>query len=402
MRPIQMQNEGPAPHAWIGEALHGLERCHARRHLVALESGTGPRVQVDGRRLLNFSANDYLGLAGDPRLAMAAAEAARRWGTGAGASRLITGTLGLHNQLEARIAALKGAESALLFGTGYQANVGVLQALADEGVVFSDALNHASIVDGCRLARAKVVIYRHGDAAHLAELLQAHRSAQRKLIVSDGLFSMDGDLAPLPALAELALQHEALLVVDDAHGTGVLGGGRGVAHHFGLTAGVHVHVGTFSKAFGSFGAFVACPADTRELLIQRARSLVFTTAPPPPCVGAALKALAIMAREPERLQRLAALAADLRHGLRQAGFQVSEDPTPIVPLILGSRRAALAWSERLWQAGFWVQAIRPPTVPEGTSRLRITLSAGHDAADVGALVQALATLRRELPREEGP
>ena len=401
MSPVQPAANGPDPLAWIDGALDDLERRAARRHLVVLQGRTGPRVQVNGRELLNFSANDYLGLAGDPRLAEAAAEAAQKWGTGAGASRLITGTLGLHCELESRIARLKGSEAALLFGTGYQANVGVLQALADDGVVFSDALNHASIVDGCRLARAQVVVYRHGDAAHLAALLEAHGDTRRKLIVTDGLFSMDGDLAPLPALVTLAGKHNALLMVDDAHGTGVLGGGRGASHHLDVTDGVHVHVGTFSKALGSFGAFVACPAAMRDLLIQRARSLVYTTAPPPPSIGAALKALDIVEQEPERLARLATLGATLRQGLRQAGFEVAEHPTPIVPLILGSRRTALAWSERLWRSGFWVQAIRPPTVPEGTSRLRITVSAGHKSADIEALVAALATLRRELPAQEG-
>ena len=395
-------SHGTGRFAWIDDALVELEERAARRHLVALQGATGARVQVDGRELLNFSANDYLGLAGDPRLAAAAAQGARRWGTGAGASRLVTGTLGLHEQLEGRLAALKGTEAALLFSTGYQANVGTLQALADEGLIFSDALNHASIVDGCRLARARVLIYRHGDADHLAELLAEHRGVRRKLIVTDGVFSMDGDLAPLPALAALAREHDSLLMVDDAHGTGVLANGRGTAHHFGVAGDVDLHVGTFGKALGSFGAFVACSAAMRELLIQRARSLVYTTAPPPPSVNATLAALDIMEQEPERLARLATLTALLRAGLLKAGWRIPQDPTPIVPLILGPPQRALAWSERLWKAGFWAQPIRPPTVPQGTSRLRITVSAAHDKSDIQAFVSALRQLAEQMPTRKIP
>ncbi len=380
---------------WVDQALHELESRDSRRHLVACQSATGTRVVVDGREMISFSSNDYLGLAHHDRLVEAVGATTRRWGSGSGASRLVTGTLDLHEQLERRLAALKETEAALLFSSGYQANVGVLQGLADQGVIFSDALNHASIIDGCRLARADVVIYRHRDLEHLGQLMETHASPPRKLIVTDGMFSMDGDLAPLPGIVQLAQQHGAFVVVDDAHGTGVLGGGRGTPHYLGVADGVDLQVGTFGKALGSFGAFVACSAPVRELLIQRARSLVYSTAPPPPCVGATLAALDLLEAEPERLEALYLRTRALRDGLRSAGFEVSQDPSPIVPVILGSAAAALRWSDLLWQRGIWIRAIRPPTVPAGTSRLRITMSAAHEFDHIEALVEALSELRRQ-------
>ncbi len=381
--------------AWVASDLAALDAAASRRHLTTLEGPCGARVRVAGRDVLNFSSNDYLGLAADRRLAEAASRAARRWGSGAGASRLITGTLGVHRELEERLAALKGAESAVLFSTGYQANLGVLQALMPEGTIFSDRLNHASIVDACRLSRAAKAIYRHADPGHLEELLEARRGAPRRLVVTDGVFSMDGDVAPLPELAHLASSHGALVVVDDAHATGVLGGGRGTAHHCGVDPRDLVQMGTLGKALGSFGAFVACAAPVRDLLVNRARSLIYTTAPPPPAAGAALEALEIMESEPERVERLRENAGRLRAGLRAAGFAVPDDPTPIVPVVLGDNRTTLRWAEALWERGFWVHPIRPPTVAEGTSRLRVTVSSAHEAADLDALCGALAELRAD-------
>ncbi len=381
--------------AWVQTDLGALDATASRRRLRALEGPCGPRVRVEGRELLCFSSNDYLGLAADPRLAEAAARAARRWGTGAGASRLITGTLGLHGELEERLAALKGAEAAVLFSTGYQANQGLLQGLMPEGVICSDAKNHASIVDGCRLSRARTAVYRHADPDHLAELLAEHRDAPRTLVVTDGVFSMDGDLAPLPALAGLAARHGALVAVDDAHATGVVGAGRGTAHHLGVDPAGLVQMGTLGKALGSFGAFVACPRPVRDLLVNRARSLIYTTAPPPPAVGAALAALEILAAEPERLAALDRNARHLRGGLRALGFAVPADPTPIVPLVLGDNQRALAWGRALEERGFWVHPIRPPTVAPGTARLRVAVTATHRPEDLDALLAAVAELAQE-------
>ncbi|MBI5443938.1 MAG: 8-amino-7-oxononanoate synthase [Deltaproteobacteria bacterium] len=382
---------------WVFRDLDGLKAGDSWRSLLQLESPSGPIVRLAGRPLVNLSSNDYLSLAGDPRLAAAAGRACLDWGSGAGASRLISGSLGLHSALEEALAELKGAEACILFSTGYHANLGLLQAIMPEGVIFSDELNHASIVDGCRLSRARVAIYRHRDVGHLAALFREHRSASRKLVVTDGVFSMDGDLAPLPELVELARQEGALLLVDDAHATGVLGEGRGTAAHYGLEGEVDLQMGTLGKALGSFGAFVACPTPLRELLTNRARSLIYTTAPPPPCVGAALEAVRILREEPERLATLAANAARLRRGLRDAGFPALEAPTPIVPLVLGENRRALRWSERLRELGWWAHAIRPPTVPEGTSRLRIAVCAGHTAEQMDGFVEAVARLKREEP-----
>ncbi len=379
---------------WICRELSALKKDALFRCLTETGSATGARVLVDGRELVNFSSNDYLGLANDPRLIKAANDAARRWGVGAGASRLITGTLGIHTQLERKLAELKSTERALLFSTGYQANIGILTTLASEGVILSDELNHSSIVDGCRLARAETVIYRHCDLTDLAEKMEVHSAVPRKLIVTDGVFSMDGDLAPLPGIVELARRHDALVVVDDAHGTGVMAGGRGTAHHFGLAEEVDVHMGTFGKALGSFGAFVASSRAICELLVNRARSLIYTTAPPPPSVGAALSALEVMEEEPERLAKLARNAQQLRTGLRGFGYEVPDHPTPIVPLILGSNEKTLGWGSALLERGFWVHPIRPPTVAEGSARLRITLCATHTSEEVAGLLAALEELAK--------
>jgi len=387
----------PETPAWVIRDLDGLDATQSRRRLTVIDSAPGARIRVEGRELLNFSSNDYLGFADHPALKKAAAEAALRWGAGSTASRLITGTLGIHGELEQRLAALKESESAILFSTGYQANQGILQALMPEGVILSDALNHASIVDGCRLSRAQTLIYRHGDAAHAAELLRAHKDASRKLLITDGLFSMDGDVAPLAALAEVARAEGALLVVDDAHATGVLGGGRGSAHHAGVGDGVHVHMGTLGKALGSFGAFAAASEPIRDLLVNRARALIYTTAPPPSAAGAALAALDLLEARPSPVERLSRLSARLREALRAAGFAVPDAPTPIVPLILGENGRTLAWAAALWREGFWVHPIRPPTVAPGESRLRITVTAAHEEEEIDRLVAALAGLAEKEP-----
>ncbi|MEA2167924.1 MAG: 8-amino-7-oxononanoate synthase [Solirubrobacteraceae bacterium] len=355
----------------IHQRLAEIDAAGLRRRLRLVESPMGPDVLLDGEPVLLLCSNDYLGLAGDPRVREAAAAAAMRWGGGAGSSRLVSGHMTPHAEFEARLAAFKGSEAALLFGSGYLANVGVLSALAPTGTIFSDALNHASIIDGCRLARAQTQVYRHNDVAHLGELLARTAPTHPKLIVTDGVFSMDGDVAPLREIEALAREHGALLVVDDAHGTGAIGpGGRGAVAAAGIRA--DVVVGTLGKALGSYGAYVACDRAMADLLLNTARSFIFSTGLPPASVAAAQAALEILEAEPERPLRLIANADLLR-----AELGLPPAATQIVPLIIGSPEAAVAASERALAGGVFAQAIRPPTVPAGTSRIRAALMATH-------------------------
>lgn len=385
--------ESPAASGWLGELrdeLDELDRRSLRRTILTPRDGQGETLSIDGRELLNLTSNNYLGLATDARVAEAAAAAARAYGASVSASRLLCGSTPLHEELEGRLAALKGQEGALLYSSGYLANLGVLTALAHPGdVIFSDALNHASIIDGCRLSGARAEVYRHGDAGHLAELLAA-TPARRRLIVSETVFSMDGDIAPLPAILELARTHDAVLVLDEAHATGVLGpNGEGSLARFGLVPEGVVIVGTLSKALASAGGFVAASATVIDYLLNRSRPFIFNTALPPASVGAALAALDIVATEPERRARLDALATRLREGLVAAGYPPSDSETAIVPLLLGSADAALAVERRLREAGMLSRAIRPPTVPEGTARIRFNLMATHTAGDVDRILAAV-------------
>ena len=385
--------ESPAASGWLGELrdeLDELDRRSLRRTILTPREGQGETLSIDGRELLNLTSNNYLGLATDPRVAEAAAAAARAYGASVSASRLLCGSTPLHEELEGRLAALKGQEAALLYSSGYLANLGALTALARPGdVIFSDALNHASIIDGCRLSGARTEVYRHGDAAHLAELLAASPS-RRRLIVSETVFSMDGDVAPLPALVELARTHDAVLVLDEAHATGVLGpSGEGALARFGLDPDGIVIVGTLSKALASSGGFVAASSTVIDYLVNRSRPFIFNTALPPASVGAALAALDIVAAEPDRRARLDALASRLREGLVAVGYPPSESETAIVPLLLGSADAALAVERRLREAGILSRAIRPPTVPEGTARIRLNLIATHTAEDVDRVLAAV-------------
>lgn len=367
---------------WIGAELERLAGSGLRRTLRHRTEIAGP--VVGGRR--NFSSNDYLALAGDPRVAEAADAAAKRWGAGAGASRLVTGGTSLHRKLEESLAEWKGAQDAVVFSSGYLANTGTIAALAGPGdVVFSDALNHASIVDGCRLSAATVCVYPHGDAAALEAMLST-TDARRRLIVTDGVFSMDGDAADLPALADLARRYDAMLMVDDAHGCGVLGpDGRGTAAAQGCADAVDVAVGTLSKAFGSAGGYVTGTTELCEWLRNRARGFVFDTALAPPSAGAALEALRISRAEPERRERAVALAKELA-----AGLGVATPAACVVPLLVGDSQAAVSLSADLRDQGFDVVAIRPPSVPPGTARLRLTTTAGHTPADIEQVVAALA------------
>jgi 8-amino-7-oxononanoate synthase len=342
--------------------------------------------------MLAFCGNDYLGLANHPDLAAALQRGADQWGLGSGAAHLVNGHSAAHHALEEELADWLGRPRALLFSTGYMANLGVVSALAGRGVtVLQDRLNHASLLDGAQLAGARLRRYAHADAAACARLAA---DTAPGLIATDGVFSMDGDLAPLPGLARVAADQGAWLMVDDAHGLGVLGReGRGTLDHLGLgTAEVPILMGTLGKAFGSFGAFVAGDEDLIETLIQRARSYIYTTATPPALAEATRASLAIVRRDHWRRERLAALVRRLRDGVRRLGLPLGDSETPIQPLIAGSTARALAWSQALEDAGILVTAIRPPTVPEGTARLRITLSAAHSAEDVDRLLGALAAL----------
>jgi 8-amino-7-oxononanoate synthase len=346
---------------------------------------------VDGRRLRNFCSNDYLGLAGDARIAEALSNGAARWGVGAGAAHLVTGHTAEHHALEEELADFTGREAALLFSTGYMANVGVLGALAGRGeMLLQDRLNHASLIDGARQSGARLLRYRHNDVEEAQRLAAEHESAL-SLLASDGIFSMDGDAAPLAQLAGIAQRAGAWLLVDDAHGLGVLGArGGGLLEQAGLGAdAVPLLVGTLGKAFGSFGAFVAGDREVIELVMQRARSYLFTTALPPAVAAATRAALAIVRAEGWRRERLATLIARFRAGAAARALPLSQSMTAIQPLLVPGAARCVAASEALLQRGFWVSAIRHPTVPAGTERLRVTLSAGHTEAQVDGLLDAL-------------
>ena len=385
----------------IAERLSELERLGLSRRLRMISGPQGPTVLLDGKPVLLLCSNNYLGLADHPRVRAAAADAARRWGVGAGASRLVSGTMTIHRRLEERLADFKRTESCLLFGSGYLANLGVIGALAGaEDVIFSDELNHASIVDGCRLSRAEVVVYRHRDVEHLDWCMRRHGEHRGRLIVTDSVFSMDGDIAPLAHLAELAQIYGARLVVDEAHATGNVGpDGRGAVAAAGLDGEVDVVVGTLGKALGSYGAYACASAEIVEYMINTARPLIFSTAPAPPQVAGALAALELLAERPHRVSRLRANARVLRRALAEEGFPVADSEMHIVPLIAGEERAALRFCQQALELGVFAQAIRPPTVPSGTSRLRLTTMASHTPGELREAATALGTAARRAGLE---
>jgi 8-amino-7-oxononanoate synthase len=387
----------------IAAQLEELRERGLHRRLRLIEGPQGPRVTLDGREVLLLCSNDYLGLAADPRVREAAAEAALRFGAGSGASRLISGNMALHGELEEALAAFKGYERALLFGSGYLANTGTIAALAGPGeVVYSDELNHASIIDGCRLARAETAIYRHNDVAHLESLLR-EAPGRPALIVTDGVFSMDGDVAPLAELLELARRYGARLMVDEAHATGALGpGGRGAVSAAGLSGEIDVVMGTMGKALGSYGAYVCASAETVDYLVNRARPFVFSTAPPPPVVGAARAALGVLESEPERVDQLMANAAVLRGALADEGLLAPASTTQIVPIEIGEAEPTMALTERALERGVFAQGIRPPTVPEGSSRLRFTVMATHEPEELREAAQAVGDAAREIGLLKAP
>ncbi len=377
--------------------LADLAAAGLTRRRRVLESPCGRIAAVDGREMLNFASNDYLGLAGNPEIARALAEGASQWGAGSGASHLVSGHLAPHEALEREIAAFTGFPRALTFSTGYLANLAVTPTLAGRGdAVFADKLNHASLIDAMQLAKAngaEVQRYPHNDVAALERQLAAS-GARNKLIVTDAVFSMDGDLAPLPALFALAERYDAWLVVDDAHGFGVLGAhGQGSLAHFNLPAAPRIMLmGTLGKAAGVGGAFVAGSATAIEYLLQKGRSYIFTTAAPPAIACALSKSLNIIEHGDALRANLFARIAQLRDGLGGLPWRLLPSPTAIQPMVVGDNEAALALATALWERGLWVPAIRPPTVPKGTARLRISVSAAHTEADIARLVGALKEL----------
>jgi len=375
--------------AFAADKLRALEARGLRRRLEVTDRSTWPRAARGGRHLVSFSCNDYLGLAADPRVVAASIDATRRYGAGAGAARLVTGNHPLYAALEERLAALKETQQAVVFGSGYLANVGILPVLAGpRDLVLMDELCHSCLLAGAALSRARVETFRHNDVGHAEERLAALRGAHRHcVLVTEGVFSMDGDVAPLPELADAAARYDAWLMTDDAHALGVIGGGRGSAHAFGAKVDVPLQMGTLSKAVGAYGGYLCTSEPVAELIRNRARSFVYSTGLPPGVVAAAIAALDIIAAEPERG------AAALEHARRfTAALGLPAARSAIVPVVLGSAERSLAASRMLEQHGFLVTAIRPPTVPIGTARLRFAFSAAHRTEDVLAAAEAVAPL----------
>jgi glycine C-acetyltransferase/8-amino-7-oxononanoate synthase len=400
----------------LEQHLNALEDQGLYRRMRLISGPQGARVLLDGKPVLLMCSNNYLGLADHPRVREAAADAARRWGVGSSGSRLISGNMTVHRRLESRLAEFKGTEAALLFGSGYMANAGIIPALSQEGeVIFSDELNHASIVDGCRLSRAETFIYDHNDLEHLAWGLRQARG-RASLIVTDSVFSMDGDIAPLEGIVELAKSHDVRVMVDEAHATGTVGpDGRGVVAALDLTSDIDVIVGTLSKALGAYGAFAACDTQVARYLVNSARSFIYSTAPSPPVVAAAAEALEILIEQPRRVTRLRQNAELFRRELVRRGFDVDEDPgnkgaAHIVPLVIGEPELAMKMSQEALERGVFAQAIRPPTVPDGMSRIRAAVMASHKPDELTAAARVLQKAAiavgfepgKRMPGEFGP
>jgi len=373
------------------------------RRMRLISGPQGPRVLLDGKPVLLLCSNNYLGLADHPRVREAAAAAAMRWGVGAGASRLVSGNMTIHRRLEERLAEFERTPRCVLFGSGYLANAGIVSALAREGdVVFSDQLNHASIVDGCRLAGARTFVYRHRDVEHL-EWGLAEAGGRGSLIVTDGIFSMDGDVAPLAEIVELARRYDARVMVDEAHATGTFGpGGRGTVAAAGLEEEVDLVVGTLGKSLGAYGAYACCDQAMARYLTNTARTLIFSTALPPPVAAAAMAALELLAAQPRLVERVQRNGEILRYALAAEGLDVGPSQTHILPLVIGGAEEAVDASRRALGRGVFAQAIRPPTVPHGSSRIRLAVMASHTKAELRAAARLLGEVARPAvaPAEE--
>lgn len=384
---------------YLKDKLAELEEQGLALHPRTLEGPTGARARFDGRDVINLASNNYLGLANHPRMNAAAAKAAAELGAGSGAVRTIAGTMAMHHELERSFAAFKHAEEALMFQSGFTANAGTVAAILDkEDVIVSDRLNHASIIDGARLSRAEIKVFEHKDAEHADALLaETARPGRRQLLITDGVFSMDGDIAPLPALVEVAERRGAIMMIDDAHASGVLGtGGAGTVDHFGLHGRVDIQVGTLSKAIGVLGGFIAGPHQLIEWLVNRGRPYLFSTSTPPAVTAACLEALAILRDEPERLERLWSNTSMFKAGLHELGFDTGMSETPITPVITGDEEKTQAFAGRLFEEGVFTPAIVFPTVGKGMARVRTIVTADHTEADLGGALEVFGRVGDEL------
>ncbi len=393
-----MTNTTDSKTQYLADQIAELKAQGLYNHIRTIESPMDGHITVDGQRVLNFCANNYLGLANHPRLREAAKRAIDTYGIGPGAVRSIAGTMTLHNQLEERLAAFKGAEAVVTLQSGFSANLATIPALVGRGdVIFSDQLNHASIIDGCRLSRAQIVAYEHNNIDDLRAKIASTTEYGRRLIISDGVFSMDGDIAPLPALVEVAREHNILLMVDDAHGEGVLGrGGRGIVDHFGLHGQVDIEVGTMSKAFGVMGGIVAGSQVVIDWVRQRGRPFLFSSAMTVPDVAACLEAVDMLEESEERVQRLWDNAQHLKSALADLSFDTGHTQTPIIPVMLGDAQLAQKFSRRLFENGVFAMAIGYPTVPPGKARIRVMNTAAHSQADLEQALAAFEAVGREL------
>ncbi|MGZ5290872.1 MAG: glycine C-acetyltransferase [Actinomycetota bacterium] len=384
---------------FLKEQLHELEEQGLAIHPRTLEGPTGARARFDGRDVVNLASNNYLGLANHPRMTAAASRAAAELGAGSGAVRAIAGTMASHRDLERRFAAFKHAPDSLMFLSGFTANAGTVAAiLGKEDVIVSDRLNHASIIDGARLSRAEIKVFEHRDADHADALLrESAKPGRHQLLITDGVFSMDGDIAPLPDLVEVAERHGAIMMIDDAHASGVLGeGGAGTVDHFGLHGRVDVQVGTLSKAIGVLGGFVAGPHELIEWLVNRGRPFLFSTSAPPAVTAACIEALDILRDEPERLERLWANTRTFKAGLHDLGFDTGASETPITPVITGEEEITQSFASRLFEEGVFCPAIVYPTVAKGRARVRTIVTADHTDEDLGEALGAFERVGREL------
>ena len=383
---------------FVADDLERLRTQGLFRPLRVLGGAQDTEVEVDGRRVLNLSSNNYLGLTTHPRLKQAMVAATETWGAGSGAVRTIAGTMKVHEDFERKLAEFKHTEAALVFQSGFTANVGVLQVLVQEGdVIISDELNHASIIDGIRLSKAERSIFKHRDMEDLDRHLERHKDKRVRLVVTDGVFSMDGDIAPLPKIVELAQRHDALTMVDDAHASGVLGkNGRGSVNHFGLDGKVDLQIGTLSKAIGVMGGYVASAQVVRDFLIHRARPFLFSTSHPPGVAAACSAALDVLLEEPQRIERLWQNTKRFKDGLKRLGFETGASETPITPVIVGKGAVAMDFSDRLFKLGIFAQGIGYPTVPEGRARIRTIVTSAHTEAQLDRALEGFDRVGKEL------
>lgn len=386
------------PFAYLAEEIEQWKAAGTYRPLTEIESEQGPRVVIRGKEVVQLSSNNYLGLTTHPRLRKAAIQAVETYGAGTGSVRTIAGTFSLHEQFEQKLAEFKHTEAALVFQSGFTANVGVVSSiLSEQDVVISDALNHASIIDGIRLTKAGRRIYKHVDMEDLEKALQETQSARTRLVVTDGVFSMDGNIAPLPEIVELCEKYNAIVMVDDAHASGVLGkNGRGTVDHFGLHGRVHIQIGTLSKAIGVLGGYVAGPKVLRDYLIHRARPFLFSTSHPPAVTAACIEAIHVMVEEPEIIDRLWQNARFFKDGLKKLGFDTGISTTPITPVIIGDDALTMKFSDSLFEEGVYAQGIVFPTVQKGKARIRTIVTATHTQEDLQACLDAFEKVGKQL------